>query len=113
MPVQFLIHWAAFEKNRGNFYKGISGSELVLEGLVPSSAILPPPMLVLFIALIQSGDTSDVAPCENLSSGASGIMEGSRGARRNSSLISCNGLKCKKYPRDANKEPSKGDVVLI
>lgn len=70
--MQFLIHSAAFEKNRGNFYKGISGSELVLEGLVLSSAILPPPMLVLFIALIQSSDTSDIAPCKNLSTEAVG-----------------------------------------
>lgn len=111
--MQFLIQSAAFEQNRGNFYKSISGSELVLEGPVLSSAVLPPPVVVLFIAVIQSSDTSDTAPCENLGAGAGGIMEGSRGGRRNSSFISCNGLKCKKYPRDANKEPSKGDVVLI
>lgn len=48
----------------------------------------PPPTFGLFITLIQSGDTSDTAPCKNLSTGVSGIMEGSRGGGRNSSLIS-------------------------
>lgn len=62
---------AAFEKNRGNFYKGISGSELMLEGPVLSSAILPAP-LALFVALIQSSDTSDTAPCKTPSTEAVG-----------------------------------------
>lgn len=82
--MQSLTRSAAFEKNRGNFYKG---SELELGGLLLSSAA-PPPTFGLFITLIQSGDTSDTAPCKNLSTGVSGIMEGSRGGGRNSSLIS-------------------------
>lgn len=70
--MQLLIHSAAFEKNRGNFYKGISSSELVLKGLVLSSATLPLPALVLLMALMPSSDTSDTAPCENLGAEALG-----------------------------------------